>query len=76
MDDIIEFAEIELGCKLLECQKALIRNAYELYGEHGNLKIVIRKNEGRNDFYTYLKQNNLPIAKELEQYGTTTNCNK
>lgn len=74
--DIVEFLETQCGCKLLECQKVFLRDVYKIYKERGDLRIVMRKNEGQNNFYTYLKQNNLPIAKELLSNGTTIDCNK
>lgn len=74
--DIVEFLETQYGCELLEYQKTFLRDMYKVYKERGDLRIVMRRNNGQYDFYTYLKQNNLPIAKELLSNGTTIDCNK
>lgn len=74
--DIVEFLETQCGCKLLECQKAFVRDVYKVYKEHGDIRIVMRKDKNMRNFHTYLKQNNLPIAKELLSNGTTIDCNK
>lgn len=68
--DVVEYAEKLTNSKLPEWQKAALRDLYELHkNSDGKLYIVIRPFNGRKSFYTYLKQNNLPICKELTQYG-------
>ena len=70
--DIVEFAESCMNVNLPEWQKAALRDLYELQERDSKkLYIVMRPFNGRNAFYTYLKQNNLPITKELSEYGTT-----
>ena len=69
--DIVEFIEQYIDIRLPEWQKAAIRDLYELQkNSDGKLRIIMRPFNGQNSFYTYLKQNNLPIGKELTRYGT------
>lgn len=70
--NIIEYVENSMKIKLPEWQKAAVQDLYELYkSSDGKLYIVMRPFNGRKSFYMYLKQNNLPISKELTQNGTT-----
>lgn len=70
--DVVEYAEKIIGSELLEWQKAAVQDLYELCRDgNGKLYIVMRPFNGRNAFYTYLKENKLPICKELTQNGTT-----
>lgn len=70
--DIVEFAESCMNVSLPEWQKAALRDLYELQERDSKkLYIVMRPFNGRSAFYTYLKQHNLPISKELNKYGTT-----
>ena len=70
--DIVEFAESSMNVNLPDWQKAALRDLYELCKtSDGKFYIVMRPFNGRSSFYTYLKENNLPISKELTQYGTT-----
>lgn len=72
--DIVEFAESCMNVNLPEWQKAALRDLYELKEkDSGKFYIIMRPFNGRSSFYTYLKQNNLPISKELTKYGTTPN---
>jgi hypothetical protein len=70
--DIVEYVENSMSIKLPEWQKCAVRDLYELCKSSDNkLYIVMRPFNGRSSFYTYLKQNNIPIGKELTQYGIT-----
>ena len=73
--DIVEYVETVLGLELLDYQKALLRDLYEEYKNKKDIRIIMRPHIGRNYFYTYLKQNNLPICKELTQSGKTLDSN-
>lgn len=71
--DIIDYVETSMNIKLPEWQKAAVRDLYELCkSSDDKLYIVMRPFNGRKHFYTYLRQNNLPIGKELYPHGTTT----
>lgn len=70
--NIVDYVESSMGIKLPEWQKAAVQDLYELCRDgNGKLYIVMRPFNGRNAFYTYLKENKLPICKELTQNGTT-----
>ena len=73
--DIVEYAETLCGSKLPEWQKAVLKDTYELYKNKKTIRIVMCPSAGRNYFYTYSKDNNLPICKELTQNGKTLNSN-
>lgn len=73
--DIVEFAEKQYNCNLAEWQKKALLDLYDLYQSDNKLCITMRRKQGVNELYTYLKQNNLPISKELTQHVTTPNCN-
>lgn len=76
--DVVEFAEALVGYNLPEWQKAFIRDVYKVYKDRKDVRIVMCPVNGRSEFYTYLKQNNLPINKELKeltQDGKTLDCN-
>lgn len=71
--DIVEYVEDSMKIRLPEWQKAAVRDLYELCKTSDNkLYIVMRPFNGRESFYTYLKQRNLPICKELTPHGTTS----
>lgn len=70
--NIIEYVESSMSIELPEWQKAAVQDLYELCKSgDGKLYIVMRPFNGRKSFYTYLKQNNRPICRELIQNGTT-----
>ena len=70
--DVVEYAEKIIGSELPEWQKAALRDLHKIYKDsNGKTYLVMRPFNGRNAFYTYLKENNLPICKELTQHGTT-----
>lgn len=72
--DIVEYIETSKNIKLPEWQKIAVRTLYEKYrGSDEKPYIVMRPFNGRKAFYTYLKQNNLPIGKELVYNGETPN---
>ena len=73
--DIVEYVETVLGLELLDCQKALLRDLYEEYKNKKDIRIIMCPHTGQNYFYTYLKQNNLSICKELTQSGKTIDSN-
>ena len=71
--DIIDYVESSMNIKLPEWQKAAVRDLYELCKTSDDkLYIVMRPFNGGKHFYTYLRQNNLPIGKELFPNGATT----
>lgn len=74
--DIVEFVEKQCGIELLEYQKAILRDLYEEYKNKKDIRILMCPHIGRDHFYTYLKQHNLPICKELTQSGKTLDSNK
>ena len=71
--DIVEYIETALELELLDCQKVLIRNSYE---NKKDIRILVGPHIGRNYVYTHLKQNILPIYKELTQSGKTLDSDK
>lgn len=73
--DIVEYDETVLGLELLDYQKALLRDLYEKYKNKKDIRILMPRHIGRDYFYTYLKQHNLPICKELTQSGKTLDSN-
>ena len=74
--DIVEYIETVLELELLDCQKVLLRNLYETYKNKKDIRILVRPHIGRNYFYTHLKQNILPIYKELTQNRKTLDSDK
>lgn len=74
--DIAEYVEKTYGIELLEYQKIYLRALHDEYKNTGDILIPITSRRSCIEFYAYLKQNNLPICKELLLYGTTINCNK
>ena len=74
--DIVEYIEAVLELELLDCQKVLLRNLYETYKNKKDIRILVRPHIGRNYFYTHLKQNILPIYKELTQSRKTLDSDK
>lgn len=73
--DIVEYVETVLGLELLDYQKVILRDLYEEYKNTKDIRIVMRPHIGRDYFYTYLMQHNLPICKELTQSGKTLDSN-
>lgn len=73
--DIVDFVEKQCGIELLEYQKALLRALYEKYKNKKDIQILMPRHIDRDCFYTYLKQHNLPICKELTQSGKTLDSN-
>lgn len=73
--DIVEYVETVLGLELLDYQKALLRDLHEEYKNKKDIRILMCPHTGQNYFYTYLKQNNLPISKELTQSGKAIDSN-
>ena len=70
--DVVEYAEMIMNVELPEWQKAALRDIHKIYkSNNGKIYVVMRPFNGRNAFYTYLKENKLPICKELTQNGTT-----
>lgn len=65
--DIVEYAETIFGVKLLDYQKVLLKKMYEAYKNNKDIQIIMNRRNAQFYFYTYLKQNNLPICKELSQ---------
>lgn len=65
--DIVEYAETIFGVKLLDYQKVLLKKMYEAYKNNKDMRIITNCHNTQFYFYTYLKQNNLPICKELSQ---------
>lgn len=65
--DIVEYAETIFGVKLLDYQKVLLKKMYEAYKNNKDMQIIMNRHNAQFYFYTYLKQNNLPICKELSQ---------
>lgn len=63
----MEYVETVLELELLDYQKAILRSLYETYIKKKDMRIVMGPRNGQKYFYTYLKQNNLPICKELAQ---------
>ena len=74
--DIVEYIGTVLELELLDCQKVLLRNLYETYKNKKDIRILVRPHIGRNYFYTHLKQNILPIYKELTQNRKTLDSDK
>lgn len=74
--DIVEYIETALELELLDCQKVLIRNLYEKYENKKDIRILVGPHIGRNYVYTHLKQNILPIYKELTQSWKTLDSDK
>ena len=70
--DIADFLERFAGSKLPEWQKEHIRMLYEMSRDRP-IYISMRPHQGRDAFYTYLKQNTL---RELTQSGKTLDSNK
>lgn len=73
--DIVEYVETVLGLKLLDYQKVFLKDLYEKYKNKKDIRILMCPHIGRKHFYTYLKQNNLQICKELTQSGKTLDSN-
>lgn len=73
--DIAEYAETVLGLELLDYQKVFLKDLHEKYKNKKDIRILMPRHIGRDCFYTYLKQNNLPICKELTQIGKTLDSN-
>ena len=73
--DIVEYIETVLGLELLDCQKILLRNSYEKYKNKKDRRILVGPHIDQNYFYTHLKQNILPIYKNLTQSGKTLDSN-
>lgn len=70
--DVVEYAEKLVNAELPEWQKAALRDLYDLRKKDPKkFYIIMRPYNGANALYTYLKENNLPICKELTQNGTT-----
>lgn len=65
--DIVEYIEMIFRLKLLDYQKAVLRALYETYKNKKDIRIIMSPHIGQNYFYTYLRQNDLPICKELSQ---------
>lgn len=66
--DIVEYAETVFGLKLLDYQKAFLKAMYEEYKNKKDIRIIMHRPYFCQEyFYTYLKQNDLPICKELTQ---------
>ena len=65
--DIVEYAETIFGVKLLDYQKVLLKKMYDAYKNSKDIRIITNRYNAQFYFYTYLKQNNLPICKELSQ---------
>ena len=65
--DIVEYIEMIFRLKLLDYQKAVLRALYEMYKNKKDIRIIMSPHIGQNYFCTYLRQNNLPICKELSQ---------
>lgn len=63
--DIAEYVEMIYGLKLLDYQKAVLRVLYEAYKNKKDIRIIINPRISQNYFSTYLRQNDLPICKEL-----------
>ena len=55
------------GLKLLEYQKVILRAMYEQYKNKKDVRIVMHPYFCQEYFYVYLKQNSLPVRKELAQ---------
>lgn len=65
--DVVEYVETIFGLELLEYQKVILRDLYEKYKNKKDMQIGMSSCIGRNNFYMYLKQNGLPICKEVSQ---------
>lgn len=66
--DIVEYVETVVGLKLLDYQKEFLRAMYEEYKNKKDIRIIMHRSYFcQKYFYTYLKQNYLPICKELTQ---------
>ena len=64
--NIVDYVESSMNIKLPEWQKKAVEDLYELCKTNDDkFYIVMRPYNGRGSFYTYLKQNKLPISKEL-----------
>ena len=74
--DVVEYIETALELELLDCQKVLIRDLYEKYKNKKDIRILVGSHIGRNYVYTHLKQNILPIYKELTQGGKALDSDK
>lgn len=74
--DIAEYVEAIFGIKLLEYQKMFIRAVYHEYKNTRSIQITLPScGSYKEAYYAYLKQNNLPILKELTQSGKTLDSN-
>ena len=74
--DIVEYIETVLELELLDCQKVLLRNLYEKYKNKKDIRILVCPHIDQNYFYTHLKQNILPIYKNLTQSWKTLDSYK
>lgn len=74
--DIIEYVEKTYEIKLLEHQKIFLRAVYDEYKNTGSICFTMSSRRPViAAYYAYLKQNNLPICKELTQIGKTLDSN-
>lgn len=55
------------GVKILDYQKVILKKMYEEYKNNKDIRIIMNRYNAQFCFYTYLRQNNLKICKELSK---------